>query len=248
MIEITNDYLLDKKIKMFQSDSTYKTSSDAVLVSSLLHQIKDDSKILDVGSGTGGISLCLAHRFPCAKITGFEIQKELVELSNMSAKTNDFKNLEYLLCDIKEKKIPYPAGSFDHVITNPPYSKGGSKSPNQSKALAHNQQDITLEQWLKFCLKMLKPYGMLYLIHRAEALDEILSILYKKAGNIRLIPIYSKQNQTAKRIMLIAQKDSKTPLKILPPLIIHQNTTYSKEAQQILRGGKSFFEIDNTET
>ena len=97
-------------------------------------------------------------------------------------------------------------------------------------------------------LKMLKPYGMLYLIHRAEALDEILSILYKKAGNIRLIPIYSKQNQTAKRIMLIAQKDSKTPLKILPPLIIHQNTTYSKEAQQILRGGKSFFEIDNTET
>ena len=153
MIEITNDYLLDKRIKMFQSDSTYKTSSDAVLVSSLLHQIKDDSKILDVGSGTGGISLCLAHRFPCAKITGFEIQKELVELSNMSAKTNDFKNLEYLLCDIKEKKIPYPAGSFDHVITNPPYSKSGSKSPNQSKALAHNQQDITLEQWLKFCLK-----------------------------------------------------------------------------------------------
>lgn len=248
MIEHTNDYLLDKKIKMFQSDEGYKTSSDAVLVSSLLHQIKNGAKILDVGAGVGGISLCLAYRFKNAQITGFEIQNELVNLANMSAQANGFEHLQYIHYDIKEKKAPLPFGSFDHIVTNPPYAKDGSKSPNPSKATAHNQENINLEAWLKFCLKMLKPYGFLYLIHRAEALDEILSILYQKAGNIRLIPVYSKEKQKAKRVMLIAQKDSKTPMTITSPLIIHENNGYTKTAEQILRGGKSFFEIDISET
>ena len=248
MTDIKNDYLLDKKIKMFQSDEGYKTSSDAVLVSSLIHKIKNTDNILDVGSGTGGISLCLAHRFEKAQIIGFEIQEQLVELENKSAKANSFQNLKYLIHDIGSKKAPLPYGSFNHVITNPPYTKNGSKSPNKSKALAHNQENLTLEQWLKFCLKMLKPYGFLYLIHRADALDEILSALHSKAGNINLIPVYSKENQEAKRIMVKAQKDSKAPLKILPPLVIHQNGGYTSQAEQILRGGKSFFEIDNSET
>jgi len=248
MTNIKNDYLLDKKVKMFQSDEGYKTSSDAVLVSSLLFNIKDGEKILDVGSGTGGISLCLAHRLPKAEITGFEVQKKLTDLANTSAKANNFQNLKYICYDIKEKKAPIHFGSFDHVITNPPYEKNGSKSPNISKATAHNQESLTLEDWLKFCLKMLKPYGYLYLIHRAEALDEILSILYKRAGNIRVIPVYSKKTEKAKRVMLIAQKDSKTPLTILPPLIVHEKEGYTEKAKQILRSGKSFFEIDISKT
>ena len=248
MTEIQNDYLLDKKVKMFQSDDGYKTSSDAVLLSSLVFNVKAGAKILDVGSGVGGISLCLAHRLKNTQIVGFEIQPELTKLANMSAEANGFLNLKYIEHDIREKKTPLPFGSFDHVITNPPYSKDGSKSPNPSKATAHNQQNITLETWLKFCLKMLKPYGFLYLIDRVEALDEILSILYQKAGNIRLIPVYSKEKQKAKRVMLIAQKDSKTPMTITPPLIIHEDEGYTKTAEQILRGGKSFFEIDISET
>ncbi len=248
MSKTTNDYLLNKKIKMFQNDESYKTSSDAVLLSSLFYQIKDGAKILDVGSGTGGISLCLAHRFAKAQIVGLEIQSQLVELSNKSAEANGFQNLQYILHDIKEKKAPYPFCSFDHVATNPPYAKNGSRSPNKSKALAHNQQDIDLNSWLNFCLKMLKPYGFLYLIHRAQALDEILYILHSKAGNIQIIPVYSKAGQKAKRVMVIAQKDSKTPAEIHPPLFIHQNDGYTFEAEQILRGGKSFFEIDNSKT
>ena len=248
MNEYTQDYLLDKKIKMFQSNDGYKTSSDAVLLSSLVFDVKEDEKILDVGSGTGGISLCLAHRFPNNQIAGLEIQQKLAELADLSAKANGFSNLKYIKHDIKEKKAPFPFNSFDRVITNPPYARNGSKSPNKSKALAHNQENITLKEWLAFCLKMLKPYGLLYLIDRTEALDEILTALYQKAGNINLIPIYSKKGQLAKRVMLIAQKDSKTPLKISEPLIVHNEVKYTRAAEEILRGGKSFFEIDISKT
>lgn len=240
MAECREDYLLDKKVKMYQKEDGYKTSSDAVLIASLIDNLSDDAKILDVGSGCGGISLCLAYRFPKAKIYGFELQADLVELSNLSAKENRFSNLEYICHNITAKKTPLTANSFEHVITNPPYEKNGTKSPNKSKALAHNQE-LLLEEWLKFCLKMLKPYGFLYLIHRAEALEEILSILQGKVGNICVVPVYSREGQNAKRVMIMAQKTSKAPLKILPPLVVHTQNGHTKAAEQILRDGKSFF-------
>ena len=243
-IKTTNDYLLNKKVRIIQSDDAYRTSSDAVLLAAMMHRIKSGAKILDVGSGTGSVSLCLAYRFRTAEIIGFEIQEKLVELANMSAKVNGFENLKYFCHDIKEKKTPFDFCSFDYVITNPPYFQPGYVSENQSKAAAHNGQDIGLDEWLRFCIKMLKPFGTLCLIDRAEALDEILSLLYRKTGNIQILPVYSKKGQDAKRVILLAQKDSKASVRILNPLIVHDEKGHTKAAEQILRDGKSYFEID----
>ncbi len=241
MLKHTNDYLLDKKIKMFQNPEGYKTSSDAVLLSSFLSNLADGAKILDVGSGTGGISLCLAYRFKNVEIKGLEVQEDLAALANLSAKENGFKNLEYICHDIQNKVAPFEFCSFDCVVTNPPYEQNGTKSPNKSKATAHNQGTINLEGWLSFCLKMLKPYGFLYLIHRTEALSEILKILSPKAGHFKIVPIYSRSAQKAKRIMIMAQKDSKTPLEITEPLIIHDENGYTLKANAILRKGEALF-------
>ena len=244
MNNFTNDYLLDKKIKILQPVDGYRASSDAVLLSSVIANVKSGDTILDVGSGTGGISLCLAHRFKENQIVGLEIQPELAELSNLSAKENGFDNLTYFNCDIKNKHLPIKLCSFNHVISNPPYSLNDMPSPNKSKALAHNHsgQDLTL--WIDFCLKTLKPFGFIYLINRAEAVTETLIALSKKAGNINIIPIYSKENQVAKRVIITAQKDSKTPAKIFSPFYTHNpDGTYTDEAQKILREGCSFYEV-----
>lgn len=245
MIEHTNDYLLDKQVKIFQPVNGYRTSSDAVLLSSLPYNLKADDNILDVGSGTGGISLCLAHRFPETKVIGLEIQPELAELANYSAEQNNFSHTKFYNCDIKSKKLPVPNCSFAHVVSNPPYSEHDMPSPNSSKATAHNHNGLNLNAWIAFCLKMLKPYGHLYLIHRAEALPQILTSLNGKAGGAKIIPVYSKPEQSAKRVMIIAQKDSKSPASILPPLHIYNaNGEYTLAAHRILRAGKSFFAID----
>ena len=243
MIEHTQDYLINKQIKVLQPVKGYRVSTDAIFLSSLIHNLKADEKILDVGSGTGGISLCLAHRFPQNQIYGLELQPELAELSNSSAQINNFVNLTYLNHDIREKKCPLAFCSFDRVATNPPYSDHDMPSPNHSKATAHNHSGINLSGWLQFCLKMLKPFGYLYMINRVEALNETIEFLKGKAGNIQIIPIYSKPGQDAKRIMIIAQKESKTPTKILPPFYVFgEDNEHTAKTHQILREGKSFFD------
>ena len=243
MITYSHDYLLDKQIQIFQPLDGYRASSDAVLLSALPDLIKPGDTILDVGSGTGGISLCLAHRYNTNEITGLEIQPELAALAQQSADANGFSHLHYYHGDIKQKTLPVAPCSFNHVITNPPYSDHDMPSPNISKATAHNHHDINLSGWLHFCLKMLKPFGRLYLINRAEALNEILNALNGRAGAIKVIPIYSKPGQNAKRVMISAQKDSKTPTVIMPPLYIHQaDGRYTDAANEILRQGKTVSE------
>lgn len=244
MDQYSKDYLLDKKVRMFQGTQSYRTSSDAVLVSSLIHNLKPGENILDVGSGNGGISLCLAYRFPDHEIVGLELQPELLEISQKNALENGFSNLTYYQNDIRNKKTLLTPCRFAHVISNPPYSDHDQTSPNASKSLAHNHHDFDLKGWIDFCLKMLKPYGFLYLINRTEALTEMMNCLCKRAGNIQIIPVFSKRGQNAKRLMLIAQKDSKTPAKILEPLYIHEeNNDYTSKASKILRTGLSYFDL-----
>ena len=244
MPEYTNDYLLNHKVKIFQPVNGYRASTDAVILSALPEKIRPQDRILDVGSGTGAISLCLAHRLQQydVQIHGFELQSELVELDNLSAQANNFSHfLQYHNVDIRSNKLPEKANSFQHVITNPPYSEADMKSPNPSKSLAHNFAAFNLNNWLQFCLKMLAPFGYLYMINRAEALPQILSSLYGKAGEINIIPLYSKEQQNAKRVLISARKNSKTPAIIKSTFIIHQNDgTYTWQAEQILRHGKTF--------
>lgn len=246
MQNYTQDYLLNKRIKIFQPVDGYRASTDAIMLSALVSGVKKGEKILDVGSGTGAISLCLAERFKtlAPQITGIELQPELAELSDLSARENGFDTfLNYINTDIKNK-VPLENCSFHRVITNPPYTEHDMPSPNPGKALAHNHNGQTLGEWIKFCIKMLRPQGTFYMINRAEAIDYILSEIRGKAGNIRIIPLYSKAGQNAKRVMIIAQKDSKAPTQILPGLTVHAvDGEYTPEAYAILREGKGLFEL-----
>ena len=219
MQEYSEDYLLDKRVRIFQPLNGYRASTDAVILSSLITRIKDGDTVLDVGSGTGAVALCLAERFKTLRpgITGLELQAELAELSNMSAAANRFDGfLTFVNADVADKKsCPSPC-AFSHVITNPPYSEHDMPSPNPGKAFAHNGKNFSLSGWISFCLKMLRPQGCFYMINRAEAITEILACLHGRMGAVRIVPLFSKPGQDAKRVIVAARKDSKAPAVICP--------------------------------
>ena len=247
--KFSNDYLLDKKVKIFQPIDGYRASTDAVLLAAAVDIASGKKiKILDVGSGTGAVSLCLAQRCGGNKceIHGLELQPELAALANYSAQENNFDFVHFFNEDIRGKincEQVKPC-EYNVVVTNPPYSENDMPSPNQSKATAHNHSQFSLRQWLLFCLKMTRPFGRIYMINRVEALPVFIATLHESVGGITILPIYSKENQEAKRIIVMAQKDSKSPCRILKPFVTHSDEgSYTDKAQQILRGGKSFKDL-----
>ena len=248
-MQYSQDYLLDKQVKVFQPVDGYRASTDAVLLAAFVSSQTQQAHILDVGSGTGAVSLCLAQRLIQQNVTifGAEIQPDLADRANMSAVANGFGFLQYFRTDIRQKETfnIFKPCSFDIVITNPPYSDHDLPSPNPSKATAHNISGGGLADWLAFCIKATKPFGTIYMINRAEALPYICSLLNGKAGRLTVLPIYSKSEQPAKRVIIAAQKDSKAPARLLPPFVVHDESgAYTLQAQKILRQGCGFEETN----
>lgn len=240
MTTYNENYLLDKKVKIYQPENGYKASSDAVWLASAVAKVKQGDAFLDVGAGTGAVSLCLAQRFNMAniQITGIELQSLLAEAANKSALDNGFGFVRFIEGNIFETKLE-PC-TFSHVITNPPYALDDMPSPNPSKAAAHNFQFENLGRWIDFCIKMLKPQGRFYIINRAEALEDILAHIHNRLGNIEIFPLYSKENQPAKRVIIRAQKDSKAPLVLHQGLLVHTSSgKYTAKADKVLRQGEA---------
>lgn len=237
MADYSEDYLLDKRVKIFQPLEGYRAAIDAVLLAAAVEDVRPGENILDVGSGTGAVSLCLAARCKNTPIIGAEVQPRLTELANMSAKANGFDCLQYLNLNIFEAGLPFC--SFAHVVSNPPYFESNMPtSPKGGKATAHTFSRGGLSEWINICIKMIRPQGYFYMINRAEALDEILALLHGRLGEICVWPLYSKPGQAAKRVIVRARKDSRAPLKLAPGLVIHEDDgAYTPAAEAILRGG-----------
>ncbi len=244
MADYSEDYLLGKRVKILQPLDGYRASIDAVFLAAAVNCVKKGDTFLDAGSGTGAVSLCLAERFKTSNITvtGLEIQPQLAELSNLSARANGFASVEFINRSLHNSGLAFC--SFGHVISNPPYSEKDFPSPNPGKATAHNFEGAGLTEWINTCIKMIKPQGYFYMVNRAEALEHILYALHNRMGGIRVVPLQSKEGQNAKRIIICARKDSKAPLTLYPPVVVHDKEgNYTPQAQRILRGGESLFDF-----
>lgn len=239
-MRVKHDYLLNKTVKIYQPSGLYHASSDAVWLAASVKDVKKNQTFLDVGSGSGAISLCLASRLKdkLPNITGLDIQQELVDAANISIRLNKFDDITFECINILQNK--YKPCSFDHVITNPPYFFENVLSPNYSKATAHNFQEQDFVKWVDFCIKALKPKGRFYMINQASLLEHIIFLLHNRLGAIEILPLFSKPcDKKAKRFIIRAQKDCKTPLSILSPIYIHnEDNTHSQIAQAVLREGQ----------
>jgi tRNA1(Val) A37 N6-methylase TrmN6 len=234
--ETTDDRLLDGRVIVRQPIDGYRAAIDPVLLAAAV-RAKAGQKILDAGCGTGAAMFCLAARVPGLALTGLEIQQRHAVLAGEGIALNKLNETFIAVGDIT-RPAPDMRETFDIVLTNPPYGDAGTAPPNESLAVAHMEGDIDVATWIKGCLVCLKPKGRLVMIHRADRLSDILTALHKGTGDIRILPIFPKAGQPARRVIVDAGKGRQTPDTLLPGLVLHENGgTYTSAADDILRHG-----------
>lgn len=237
--EISIDAFLGGRIHLKQYKKGYRATSDSVLLSAGVRACAGDS-VLDVGTAGGVILFCMAQRLKDLKLTGVDIQEDLLELAKENARENNI-NADFIHTDIFDKNSPLNGRQFHHVVTNPPfYDEPKERESVQQNIAFKAQQPIGV--WVKKCLKYVRPKGTLTIIHRPQALFEILEVLEKSAlGAIEIIPIQSMPQKPANRIIVRGILNSKKPLVILPPLITHtEQGSYTQQAESILRENGTF--------
>ena len=115
---LTDDY------KVLQDDDGYLFSADSVLLANLAKIGKDDT-VLDLGSGSGVMSILLSVKKGAKKVVGVEIDSCTADMSRRSVKMNRLDDkIEIVPGDVKDVKALLTAGSFDKAICNPPYFGG----------------------------------------------------------------------------------------------------------------------------
>ncbi|MCP5382457.1 MAG: methyltransferase [Kordiimonadaceae bacterium] len=235
--KITKDDFLGGRISLCQPEKGYRITSDSVFLAASLN-IKAGDKILDIGSGSGGILACLTARLGERAreiiMHGIEIQDDLITL----AIKNSGGTIKYYKGDIFGDVPECEPNSYHHVVSNPPYYEMGkvNASPYKTKAVAQGDGIFDLRVWVERSLRMVRPKGFISIIHRADRLDDIICALSQKAGSIIIYPLYSKAGKDANRVVIRAQKDAKGLLSLKSGLIVHKSDGhYTDLAENILR-------------
>ena len=225
-----------KGLKIIQNKDWFCFGIDAVLLADFA-EAKHKSKVVDFGTGTGIIPLLMEGRYSPCEIIGIEIQEEVAEMAQRSIKLNNLEDkIKILNEDIKNYKNIGP-GSFDIVVSNPPYKKDstGLKNPTDKKAISRHEILITLEDIIFSASKLLKSGGKLCMIHRPERLSHIL-LGFEKYGFAprRLRFVHPKLGKSPTMILVEGVRSGGDFLKVDPPLYVYnEDGSYTEEINRI---------------
>lgn len=246
----TRDALLGGRIHIEQPRKGQRASADAVMLAAAVPAMAGQ-QALDLGCGSGVGMLCLAARVPDLQVDGIELQPDLVTLCAGNIAANGMTaRLKVVQGDIRRRVAGIQPNSYDHVFANPPYFDAARHraSPHEGRATARSESDeADLAHWVAALLRHARPGGRITLIHRSERLPDLLAALAaKRAGAIRIIPLWSKAGEPAKRVILRAVKDSRAPLSLEPGLVLHRaDGSYFSEVDAMLRAGAAFPGLDD---
>lgn len=229
---VVNDLYDYDGLKIYQYEDKFKFSLDSILLAEFVELKSTVRVIVDFCTGNGPVPLILSTKCN-ARIFGFEIQKEIAKLAEMSVKENKLESriniINANLTEVLDYILPE---SVDAVTCNPPYFKYEKNSSlinsDESKAIARHEIKMNLEDLMVASKYILKNKGSLYIVHRCDRLEEILDCLEKYNFKVKKLQfIYASYNKEAIMVLIKATKNGNTgSLKVMPPVDILNTKSY----------------------
>ncbi len=233
--------VLGQKVRLLQpAEGGFRTSLDSVMLAAACPAQEGDH-VLDMGCGVGGASFCLLYRVPSAKLTGIEWEQTYLDLAVQNAALNNVTDRAvFIQSDIRNYKVEGKP-QYDHVMVNPPFSEAGehfvSPDPIKAKALGHQDEDLTLDDWVRAAHRLVKSKGSFTIIYPSAGVDRIIRAMGKMFGAIEIIPLWPRVGVDSKRVIIRARKDRQTPSVIKAGLVLHnEDGSYTNAAEAVLRG------------
>lgn len=187
-----------KKFSVKQNTSVFRVGTDAVLLGAL-SSVQDKSKILEIGSGCGVISLMLAQRNPHATIIALDISDEAFQLTSFNFINSPFQARLSAKCgDINAYQS---SDKFDFVVCNPPYFEPTSVATKDQVARQHLY--LNFLQLIIKVSQLLEKNGIFAVIIPTEAASEFMQLAEKHQLFVRRkIQIFGREGLKSRRVIL----------------------------------------------
>jgi tRNA1Val (adenine37-N6)-methyltransferase len=197
-----NPFFRFKEFVVYHDRCAMKVGTDGVLLGAWT-KVEGKANALDVGVGSGLVSLMLAQRNPSLIVNALEIDIPACEQACENIDNSPFA--DRISVQLQSLQA-YAAGCerrYEAVVSNPPFFSSSLKSPSPSRTVARHNDTLTPEELISCSSALLSPTGSLSLIYPAECLDELLE--YGRDHSLfpsRLCRVYPKANVPAKRVLL----------------------------------------------
>lgn len=242
--QFTHDAFLGERVIVSQPKKGFRAGIDSVLLAAAV----DDNAVhvLELGAGGGAVACCLLARLPQVNLHLVENNQQALTLLVHNIAQNKFGertsviNIDINAVGRDRKTAGLRENHFDVAIANPPYylSETGTLAHEVAKAASNHMPAADLDNWVKASATSLKANGTIIFIMPASRLDDLLVSFTKRFGAISVLPILPREGEDAHRILVRATKGSKQPLRLLAPLILHeqQGHGFDAMADQIFKG------------
>ena len=240
---LTDDHFLGGALKVLQPRDGFRSGIDAVLLAASVPD-RGLMRVLEAGCGAGVVSLAIARRCERAKVQAIEIEPVNAAIAIRNIRRNELSDRVSVvlgdLCDpvSKLEMLGLQQNSYDYVVANPPFydEREMRVSKNPLRRRAKRAVAETLEEWVRFLTAMAAPKGTISLIHRADKLDEILYVLSRRFGGVKILPLFPKPQEAANRVIIQGVKGSRAPMTLLPGLVLHDLAGgYTDEVKHICK-------------
>ncbi len=155
-----------KQFVIRQDRYAMKVGTDGVLLGAWAQCPSGAERILDIGSGTGLITLMMAQRFPHARVNGLELDLDATLQAVENLRNSPFDaRVTVSNCDVR--KI-LGAGHWECIVCNPPFYTEDVQSPNSARALARSAQTLTFEELWRCVDTLLLPDGQFNVVIPAK--------------------------------------------------------------------------------
>ena len=202
-----------KELKVIQKKDGFRFGMDSVLLAHFA-RIGERDHVADFGTGSGVIPLLLIGRNKGRTFECFEIQEEIAEMARRTMRMNGLSDRVHILHEDAAK-------AFEHWMKiNQDYCV--LSSPYNSRAIARNQDNHTMEGFLISAFRILKGRGRMITVYPAQRMLHLMNLMQKAhLEPKRFQLVYPDAEKPANLVLIEAVKDAKPMLHPMEPMILY---------------------------
>ena len=208
--------------RFLKSEDGFKLSTDSVLLAHFAAPLRAGA-IMDLGCGSGVLTVLLQLSHPSARVEGVELQPEASALCRRNMAENGLPDDGILTGDLRAYRTLWKAGAYDLVVSNPPYFTSGSgyASPDPSRAAARDERTCTLDELCAAAAWLCRWGGAFALAHRPERLAEIFCAMRAYALEPKRLRLVQHRFDRPPNLALIEARRGGNPgLTVCAPLVL----------------------------
>lgn len=200
-----NEVFQYKQFTVCQKHAAMKVGTDADLLGTLA---AGGTHILDIGTGTGIISLMMAQRFPDATIEAIDIDDNaIIDATENFANSPFASRLSLEKISFQDYLKRFQDSTFDCIVCNPPYFDKSTESNDLSRTRARHTSSLPFSVLIEGAYKLLKDEGVFSVCIPPEVLEEFTAeCIFKGFWLKAMYKVKSIPEKEPKRYVLVHKK------------------------------------------